>query len=75
MTKPKSRAEILADYEDRIEYRKSLGLWHRAVRLGGEPENEADHFIECAECGHMIDCRELSEVFYHEGPHLPPLKM
>jgi hypothetical protein len=37
-------------------------------RVGGEPANEADHFIICAVCGGLIDCRDLGQVFEHEGP-------
>ncbi len=34
--------------------------------IGPEPENEADHFIVCGDCGQAIDCRDLGEVFRHE---------
>jgi hypothetical protein len=27
------------------------------------------HFMECGECGEMIDMRCLDEVFKHEGGH------
>ena len=42
--------------------------------LGGEPEyldplkDEAKHFIRCQSCGGWIDCRDLGQVFEHEGP-------
>ena len=41
--------------------------------VGPEPENEADHFIVCAECGQAIDCRNLGDVFHHEEPGHKPL--
>jgi hypothetical protein len=41
---------------------------------GWTPTNEADHYIECPTCGHMIDCRDLAEVLEHEGPHQAPSK-
>lgn len=37
-------------------------------RIGGEPENEADNFIECPECHQLIDMRDLGEVLRHEEP-------
>ena len=43
-------------------------------REGGEPANEREHFMKCATCGHMIDCRDLGEVLEHEGPHEAPAK-
>lgn len=36
------------------------------VRRGGEPENEAEHFMECRACGQAFDMRDLGEVCYHE---------
>lgn len=39
------------------------------------PESEADHFLKCPHCGHMIDMRDLGEVLEHnEGPHEAPRK-
>ena len=32
-----------------------------------EPD-EAIHFISCGACGGLIDCRDLGQVFDHEGP-------
>jgi len=29
---------------------------------------EADHFIDCPECGQPIDCRRLGDVLHHEEP-------
>jgi hypothetical protein len=37
-------------------------------RLGVEPANEAEHFIQCPTCGGWIDCRDLGQVLEHEGP-------
>jgi hypothetical protein len=37
-------------------------------RLGDPPADEAEHFIRCPACGGRIDCRELGQVFEHEGP-------
>ena len=35
---------------------------------------EADHFLKCPTCGHMIDMRDLAEVLEHAGPHQAPAK-
>ncbi|UYO38424.1 hypothetical protein KQX62_17065 [Rhodopseudomonas palustris] len=35
---------------------------------GWIPESEAGHFMRCPGCGGSIDCRDLSQVFAHEGP-------
>lgn len=40
---------------------------HIGKRLG-PPVSEAEHFIKCDACGGMIDCRDLGNVFDHEGP-------
>ena len=37
-------------------------------RLGAPPESEAEHFIRCPACCGWIDCRDLGQVFEHEGP-------
>jgi hypothetical protein len=37
-------------------------------RVVGPPADEAEHFIKCAECGGWMDCRDLGQVFSHEGP-------
>ena len=31
------------------------------------PQNEADHFILCPARGGWIDCRDLGQVFEHQG--------
>ena len=41
-------------------------------RLGDPPKNEAEHFIRCPACAGGIDCRDLGQVFQHEGPHPHP---
>jgi hypothetical protein len=40
-------------------------------RVGDQPKDEAEHFIRCPACQGWIDCRDLGQVFEHEGP-LPP---
>ena len=37
-------------------------------RLGDPPASEAEHFIRCPACDGWIDCRDLGQVFEHEGP-------
>ena len=32
------------------------------------PKDEAGHFIRCPACGGWIDCRDLGQLFEHEGP-------
>jgi hypothetical protein len=36
-------------------------------RLGEGPASEAEHFLRCPACGGWIDCRDLGQVFEHEG--------
>jgi hypothetical protein len=33
--------------------------------------DEAEHFYRCSTCGGWVDCRDLGQVFDHEGalPH------
>jgi hypothetical protein len=31
-------------------------------RLGGEPSNEAEHFIKCPKCDAWVDMRDLAQV-------------
>lgn len=39
---------------------------------GQEPEDEADHFMVCPDCGQAFDCRNLGEVMHHsEDGHEP----
>ena len=35
-------------------------------RLGGEPQHEQEHFIQCLVCGRSIDMRALAAVLDHE---------
>jgi CRISPR/Cas system type I-B associated protein Csh2 (Cas7 group RAMP superfamily) len=37
-------------------------------RPGDPPADEADRFIRCPACDGWIDCRDLGQVFEHEGP-------
>lgn len=37
-------------------------------RVGGEPDDEAEHFYICAECGQAVDMRDLGQVMHHEEP-------
>lgn len=41
-------------------------------RVGGEPENEAEHYYQCPHCGQSVDMRDLADVFYHEEPDHKP---
>ena len=36
--------------------------------VGQAPKDEAGHFIRCPACRGWIDCRDLGQVFEHEGP-------
>jgi len=35
-------------------------------RLGGEPQDEREHFIKCPACGRWLDMRDVGEVLDHE---------
>ncbi len=35
---------------------------------GWTPESEADHFMQCPECGCWFDMRDMEIVFKHAGP-------
>ena len=37
-------------------------------RVGGEPKDEAEHFMRCPTCGGLIDRRDLGQVLEHQGP-------
>ena len=37
-------------------------------RVGDPPKDEGEHFVRCPACDGWIDCRDLSQVFEHEGP-------
>jgi hypothetical protein len=38
----------------------------KGIRLGGEPKDESEHFYACAECGQLVDRRDLGQVLHHE---------
>jgi hypothetical protein len=40
--------------------------------IGEQPKDEAEHFIRCRACGGWIECRDLGQVFEHEGRLLHP---
>ena len=42
-------------------------------RLGGDPEDEREHFYVCPSCGQAVDMRDLGQVFHHEAPDHEPL--
>ena len=35
-------------------------------RVGGEPADEREHFIQCPDCSEWIDMRDLGAVLAHE---------
>ena len=35
-------------------------------RTGGEPEDEAEHYYVCDECGQAVDMRDIAQVLHHE---------
>ena len=37
-------------------------------RVGDPPKDEAEHFCRCPACGGWVDCRDLRQMFDHEGP-------
>jgi hypothetical protein len=37
-------------------------------KMIGEPADDTEHFIKCPKCEGWIDCRDLGQVFEHEGP-------
>ena len=41
---------------------------YKGERVGKPLTDEAEHFIRCPACGGWIDCRDLGQVFEHEGP-------
>ena len=42
--------------------------------LGALLEIEREHFIKCPACGGWIDCRDLAQVFEHQGPLPHPVQ-
>lgn len=63
MAKPLERLKRLA---------KSVGP---GKRVGGEPVDEAEHFMKCRACGQAFDMRDLQQVLYHEDPGHEPKKV
>ena len=37
-------------------------------RVGVQPNDEAEHFIQCPACDGWVDMRDLGQVFEHAGP-------
>lgn len=44
-------------------------------RIGGEPEDESEHFYTCKKCGQAVDKRRLGDVFHHEEQGHEPLPL
>ena len=58
------RNQMAEQHSPIIEFpRKYIGR-----RVGDPPRDEAEHFYRCPACGRWVDCRDLSQVFDHEGP-------
>lgn len=49
----------------------AVGIYGR--RVGGEPENDADHFYTCTACGQAVDKRDFGAVFHHEDEGHEPI--
>jgi hypothetical protein len=43
-------------------------------RVGNPPKGDAEHFIRCPVCDGWANCRDLGQVFEHEGPLLHPVQ-
>jgi hypothetical protein len=43
-------------------------------RIGGEPKNEAEHYMQCPVCGGYFDMRDLAQVLEHHGPLPHPVQ-
>jgi hypothetical protein len=43
-------------------------------RVGKQPDSEAEHFVQCSECGGWIDCRDFGNVIEHIGPLPHPVQ-
>ena len=56
------------------EQREALKRIRPGKRVGGDPENEAQHFYVCAACGQAVDRRSLFQVFHHEEPGHEPIR-
>ena len=46
-----------------IEFPRGKHIGHRVCDLA-----EEEHFYRCPACGGSVDCRDLGQVFDHEGP-------
>ena len=42
-------------------------------RVGGDTEEEREHFYVCPTCNQAVDQRDLGQVFHHEVPGHKPL--
>jgi len=42
-------------------------------RIGGDPDDELEHFYLCKACQQPVDMRDLAAVFHHEEPGHEPL--
>src|SRR4051812_2193774 len=60
---PMARAGIQIAAEDHDPSRQ--GHW---LPRGEAPKDDAEDFIRCPACKEWIDCRDLGQVFGHEGP-------
>jgi hypothetical protein len=61
-----------ADWKAILDRRDELkGI--RGKRVGGEPDNEAEHFYVCDACGQAVDRRDLFAVLHHEIEGHEPL--
>ena len=48
---------------------RELPLGKAGVCTRGKAESEADHLMECPDCGEVFDMRDLRQVFDHiHGP-------
>jgi hypothetical protein len=61
-----------------VEQRSSIVEFPRrkrvSRRVAASLKEEAGHFYRCAACGRWVDCRDLSQVFDHDGPLPHPAK-
>lgn len=44
---------------------REIPLSKPGVCKGAAVRNEADHFMECPDCGEIFDVRDLGQVFDH----------
>jgi hypothetical protein len=68
----KSRMSKLVSWDALVSIRERLkGI--RGKRIGGEPDDESEHFYVCKACGQSVDKRDLFAVFHHEAEGHEPL--